>query len=34
MRIPAELKEDTERYLEKMKARKYDLIPIRFWGKG
>ena len=34
MRIPKDIKEDTERYLQNMRPRKYDLIPIKFWGKG
>ena len=34
MRIPENIKEDTERYLEAQRPRKYDLIPMKFWGKG
>ena len=35
IRVPATIKEDTERYLVKgMRARQYDKVPIKFWGKG
>lgn len=33
-KIPSDLKEDTERYMQHMRPRKYDKIPIKFWGKG
>ena len=33
-KIPKDLKEDTARYMENMRPRKYDKIPIKFWGKG
>lgn len=33
-RLPKDLKEDTERYMHNMRARKYDKVPIKFWGKG
>ena len=34
MRVPEDIKEETERYLQNMRPRSYDLIPIKFWGKG
>ena len=33
-RIPKDLKEDTKRYLQNMRPRRYDKIPLKFWGKG
>ena len=33
-RIPATLKEDTERALQNTRPRQYDKIPFKFWGKG
>lgn len=34
MRIPSDLKEDTERYLQHMRPRAQDKVPLSFWGKG
>ena len=33
-RIPSDLKEDTERYLEVQRPRRQDKIPTKFVGKG
>ena len=33
-RIPSDLKEDTERYLEVQRPRRQDKIPMKFIGKG
>ena len=33
-RVPKELKEETERYLQRQRPRTYDKIPMKFWGKG
>ena len=32
--ITTDVKEDTQRYIQNMRARQYDKIPIKFIGKG